>query len=268
MIVIREFLFTTVSVLILMLASCATGATPTETLGMPTPAATGAAGTDLPGGEQSPTEAPHVDRLAQEFLAAQLGVPVDEAVVVSSEAEEWTDSCLGLGGPAESCAAVITPGYRFILDVNGQEYEVRSDETGTAMRLAPPGNGGSPDTTQAPGAGGELENSAWILVSMGPPDGQLAALDGEPVTLQFEPGGAAGGNSGCNTYGGQYSVSGDTISFSNIVSTMMACVDQGRMDQEQTYITALQAAERFELSGDELRIFYNDDQGVLTFTAE
>lgn len=75
---------------------------------------------------------------AQQWLADELGVPVEEVEIVSSEEVEWSDSCLGLGGPAESCAAVITPGWQVILLVDGTEYEVRTDEAGSQYRLAPP----------------------------------------------------------------------------------------------------------------------------------
>ena len=43
---------------------------------------------------------------------------------------------LGLGGPAESCLAVITPGWRVNLLVDDQDkYEVRTDELGDVIRI-------------------------------------------------------------------------------------------------------------------------------------
>lgn len=71
---------------------------------------------------------------ARSLLADQLGVSAEEITIISVEEVEWTDSCFGLGGAAEMCAAEITPGWRVILDVNGQEYEVRSNKTGTLIR--------------------------------------------------------------------------------------------------------------------------------------
>ena len=50
---------------------------------------------------------------------------------------EFSDSCLGLGGPAESCLQAITPGWLVLLDVNGEPYEVHTDETGQQIRIAP-----------------------------------------------------------------------------------------------------------------------------------
>lgn len=71
---------------------------------------------------------------AQSWLASQLNVPVEEVNLVSSEQVEWTDSCLGLGGPAESCLAAMTPGWQAAFEVQGQAYEVRVDETGDTIR--------------------------------------------------------------------------------------------------------------------------------------
>jgi hypothetical protein len=59
---------------------------------------------------------------------------------VEVERVEWTDSCFGLGGPAESCLQAITPGWLLTFEVDGQQYEVRTDEAGSAFRLAPQGS--------------------------------------------------------------------------------------------------------------------------------
>ena len=68
-------------------------------------------------------------------LADQLGLDVEGVQVVKVEDAEWSDSCLGLGGPAESCAAVVTPGYQVTLSVDGVEYVFRTDLSGDAVRM-------------------------------------------------------------------------------------------------------------------------------------
>lgn len=78
---------------------------------------------------------------ALEALAGELGVAPEAIEVLSFEAAEWGDSCLGLGGPAESCLQVITPGWLVMLSIDGTEYEVRTDETGNAVRIAGLGEG-------------------------------------------------------------------------------------------------------------------------------
>jgi hypothetical protein len=68
------------------------------------------------------------------WLAGLLNVAANNIEIVSMEQVEWTDSCLGLGGPAEICAAVITPGWRVYFQVNGQQYEVRLNASGDITR--------------------------------------------------------------------------------------------------------------------------------------
>ena len=70
----------------------------------------------------------------QEQLAQDLGVPVEQVEIVEMEQVEWPDACLGLAETGEMCAQVITPGWRAIVSVDGQEYEIRTDETGDQVR--------------------------------------------------------------------------------------------------------------------------------------
>lgn len=66
-----------------------------------------------------------------------LGVPVESIQLESIEPMEWPDSCLGLGGPDESCAQAVTPGWLLVFSANGQEYRFRADQTGTVIRQEP-----------------------------------------------------------------------------------------------------------------------------------
>lgn len=75
---------------------------------------------------------------ARQALAEELGASPDEIDVIAYERREWTDSCLGLGGPAESCLQVITPGWLVMLGSEGQVYEFHTDETGDSVRAAEP----------------------------------------------------------------------------------------------------------------------------------
>jgi hypothetical protein len=58
------------------------------------------------------------------------------ATFVAVERTDWPDSCLGLGEPDEVCAAVITPGYRVVAEVDGEEVEYRSNLAGDEIRRA------------------------------------------------------------------------------------------------------------------------------------
>ncbi len=82
-------------------------------------------------------EYPEAALKAREFLAKGSSFSVDEIKIVSVEAVEWSDSCLGLGRADESCAQMITPGYKIILETQGKSYELHTDATGENIRQVP-----------------------------------------------------------------------------------------------------------------------------------
>ena len=110
-----------------------------------------------------------------------------------------------------------------------------------------PGSGLSPVDFRRSVAGGE-----WQLVELGgrtPPEG----AGGRRATLVFEADTArAGGFSGCNSYGGTYTLDGASLRFGAMAMTRMAC-DRG-MDLEQQYAGVLDRVTGYELAGSELRL--------------
>lgn len=104
----------------------------------------------------------------------------------------------------------------------------------------------------AEGEGSGLEPKKWVLT----------AIAGEPVMLvkgaafiNFDVDeGRAGGNGGCNSFSGKFKVSGDTIKFGDLLSTMMACRLGNRMEIERQFMDGLQKADGFAISGNRLRI--------------
>jgi heat shock protein HslJ len=193
---------------------------------------------------------------AQEWLATEISAAVEQVQIIEVEQAEWTDSCLGLGRLNESCLQAITPGWRVIFEVNGQRYEVRTDESGSTIRL------NSPEGT--PGAGVTLENTPWSLVSFGTPEAGTPLVEGSAIALILADG-RAGGMGGCNSYGGTYQIEADTVSFDQLTRTEIACADERVTEQEQRYFNALESAGRYELDGNLLRIWYDDGAGVLVF---
>jgi len=72
--------------------------------------------------------------------------------------------------------------------------------------------------------------------------------------MSFEDG-RVGGNSSCNTFGGEYKVQGDNIEFGVMMSTMMACADNNAMMQEQEYLAFLGTVETWKLDNGQLLLF-------------
>jgi heat shock protein HslJ len=50
-------------------------------------------------------------------------------------------------------------------------------------------------------------------------------------------------------------VSGETIRFTKLFSTRRACIDDRLNQQETRYLAALEAVDRFSISGDTLTLF-------------
>lgn len=72
---------------------------------------------------------------AKAALSQKLGIAADQIGFVSADLVQWNDSCLGLGGPAESCLQAITPGYKVMLSAQGISYELHTDEAGSVVRI-------------------------------------------------------------------------------------------------------------------------------------
>lgn len=83
-----------------------------------------------------------------------------------------------------------------------------------------------------------LVDTKWQLTSLA----GKAPLTDVKITLNFSKD-AIGGNDGCNTYGGSYKSSKDSITFGNdIFSTMMYCTDEIAVQYQSYYETLNQTA--------------------------
>jgi len=131
----KKLFMTLLVLLIALLAACAPGqaAQPTTE---PAPAETPIAETPMSETPDAGNTSEAVTAAAVARLAADLGLAEADVTVLSAEETEFTDGCLGLGGPAESCLQAITPGWLVMLSANGQEYEVHTDATGQQVRIA------------------------------------------------------------------------------------------------------------------------------------
>lgn len=105
------------------------------------------------------------------------------------------------------------------------------------------------------------------------PTWSLTRLDGQPVvaaaaiTAEFASEGRVTGSSGCNRYTGSAQVSAERLAVGPLASTRMACEHDGLMVQETRYLTRLQAATRYAISGDELRLGTSATDASLVFTS-
>ncbi len=111
----------------------------------------------------------------------------------------------------------------------------------------------------------QLAGTAWTLVGFETDAGVIPAAVAA-ATLAFaadgEKAGRLSGSGGCNRYFASYTLTGGRLTIGSMGSTRMMC-GPDRMAQEDRFFQALQAAERYELRGDELLIAYAG--GMLRF---
>jgi hypothetical protein len=112
-------------------ASRATAAPPPAT---ETPAAE-SPGAEAPELGIEPSTLPEAVLAVRDAIAERLGSAPESILVLEAEQVEWPDGCLGAGQPDEMCLMAITPGYRIVLEVDGSEWVVHSNDTGQSFRV-------------------------------------------------------------------------------------------------------------------------------------
>jgi hypothetical protein len=90
-----------------------------------------------PGGPLGENPVPLAVERARQLLSEQLGIALNQVEVISAIPTQWPDSCLGVQNPDTACAEVITPGFRVVLQAEGQEYIFHTDQVGGAVIQAP-----------------------------------------------------------------------------------------------------------------------------------
>jgi len=69
-----------------------------------------------------------------------------------------------------------------------------------------------------------------------------------------------GGNSGCNNYGGKFSIKGNDISFGQMMSTMMACIGDNTEDR---FFSALDQVKSYSFKNGKLQLIDKNQNIVL-----
>jgi hypothetical protein len=75
-------------------------------------------------------------RAAITALSRNWALPAGEITLVSTEAVDWPDGCLGVYEEGLDCTQAITPGFRVILEADGKQVEYRTNEDGIDLRPA------------------------------------------------------------------------------------------------------------------------------------
>ena len=108
-----------------------------------------------------------------------------------------------------------------------------------------------------------LVGTHWVL--SGPRVVGAASAD-VTVTALFD-GTTVSGESGCNTFGGPYTVNGTSIRIGPLNSTLRACADDALNTQEAQYLMALELAASFQVKGNRLDLLRADGGIAVTLEA-
>jgi heat shock protein HslJ len=101
----------------------------------------------------------------------------------------------------------------------------------------------------------------WKLVSYGSASNQTPAATDVDTSIEFLDG-KLNGNVGCNGFGGDYEIKGDTLSLGPVMSTMMFC--EGPVgEQEMGTLAVFQESAKFVLDGNTLTITSADGNSVI-----
>jgi putative lipoprotein len=160
----------------------------------------------------------------------------------------------------------------------GRRYAVRGDVTldgkllFTTDRFIPAFDGAKPlelllvQATGRPNSSDvALRNSYWKLTRLGGSPVHVSERQSEPHLILAQGKMQVSGSGGCNRFTGGYTLEGDTLRFSRMASTMMACVDG--MEQERRFFSDLAKVARYRIAGDQLELLDDSGAAVLLFTA-
>lgn len=114
---------------------------------------------------------------------------------------------------------------------------------------------------------GPLEGTTWSLVELGGRPARAAGDDGTPSLRLDAAQKRASGNTGCNSYGGGYELSGSSLRFGALASTRRACVDEALNQQEATFLRALADTRTWSIVSGTL-VLDGESGAVARFTAQ
>lgn len=126
----RRVLFLVMILLMIVTACAPTAATqePATVDEQPTP-------TPMPEPTHIPVDLTPAQRAALTTLSETLNLPVDQITLISTEEVTWPNGCLGIVRMGVLCTQAEVPGFTMILEANGQNYEVHTNQDGSVALL-------------------------------------------------------------------------------------------------------------------------------------
>ena len=119
-----------------------------------------------------------------------------------------------------------------------------------------------PSNAAIPALPFSLLGTEWTLADLA----GTAVIANSKASIAFPEAGRVAGNGSCNRFTGSVTITPDTLKFGPIASTRMACIDGGVSAQEDAYLKALNAANRYQLRDSDLLIYVAGYDKPLRFT--
>ena len=130
-----------------------------------------------------------------------------------------------------------------------------SSDAGTPAAAEPAAESTKPDVT--------LTNTYWKLVELN--GGAVQPGEDRELHMILRGEDQVGGYSGCNQFTGSVTVTGDGLAFGPIASTRRMCA--AAMQQEDAFLQALENAQRYSISGEDLAIENSGGEVTMRFVA-
>ena len=104
-------------------------------------------------------------------------------------------------------------------------------------------------------ASNELGGTSWEVIGYNNgKEAVVSVIIDTSMTAVFSTEGQLSGSSGCNNYTGSYTTDGDTIAIGPLAVTRKLCDDPLVMEQENAFLSALETAATYKITGDKLEL--------------
>jgi len=118
-----------------------------------------------------------------------------------------------------------------------------------------PASGGETAVLERPAKpNATLENTYWRLTALGGEPTLVIPNIQEPHFILHPADTRVSGSTGCNQFSGNYELSGQSLRFGKVSSTLRACLDPELNRQERTLLDAVNAARQWQVTGDSLEL--------------
>jgi heat shock protein HslJ len=114
--------------------------------------------------------------------------------------------------------------------------------------------------------GSEAIQGDWEVTSYYAGNAITSVVGGVTMTAKFEDG-TVSGNTGCNSFNGPYEIDAQNITIGPLASTLAACPTPELSTQETNYLDALQLAQTFQVTGDQLDLFREGGTYAVSFVS-